>query len=407
MLLWLCQSTQKHTVMNAIEITFWASAFIVFYTYLGYGILLFILVHIKELFKKPKKLTLPHNLPHVTLLIAAYNEEKIVYRKMENTLDLDYPSSKLTIAWVTDGSNDRTNEYLAKYLDVKVMFDPARKGKSAAVDRAMGLLDTPIVIFTDANTMLSRQAIKLIVAQFTDPRVGCVAGEKRVWAEGAEDATAGEGVYWRYESTLKALDYRLYSAVGAAGELFAIRRSLYESLDRSTLLDDFILSMKIAQKGYKIAYCKEASATEEASASIVEEAKRKVRIAAGGLQSIARLAPLLNIFRYGTLSFQYISHRVLRWSLTPILFFALMPLNIVLVINYGWDSLYGVLLVCQIIFYTLSVWGFAISSRQIKSRIIFIPYYFMFMNVCVFKGAIYLIRHRTGGIWEKAKRKNE
>lgn len=392
--------------MSTIQIVFWVSAFIVFYTYLGYGILLYILVRIKEVFTSQKKRTLPTDLPLVTLLIAAYNEEKIVDAKMANTLALDYPSWRLNIVWVTDGSTDRTNERLAKYPETKVMFDPARRGKSAAVDRAMALLDTPIVVFTDANTMLCQEAIKRIVLEFTDPRVGCVAGEKRVSAEGAQDATASEGVYWRYESTLKALDYRLYSAVGAAGELFAIRRSLYESLPQNTLLDDFILSMKIAQKGYKIAYSKEAWASEEGSVNIAEEAKRKVRIAAGGLQSIARLTPLLNIFRYGTLSFQYISHRVLRWSITPILFFALLPLNIVLVINYGWDSLYGVLLISQIIFYALSAWGFAISARNIKSRFIFIPYYFMFMNACVFRGAVYLMRHRTSGIWDKARRRN-
>lgn len=143
-------------------------------------------------------------------------------------------------------------------------------------------------------------------------------------------AAGGEGLYWRYESTLKALDARLYSAVGAAGELFAVRRELFEEMERDTLLDDFVLSLRIAMKGYLIAYCSDAYAIESGSADMREEQKRKVRIAAGGLQSIWRLKPLLNPMRYGVLSFQYISHRVLRWSLTPILMFALLPLNIIL-----------------------------------------------------------------------------
>lgn len=141
-------------------------------------------------------------------------------------------------------------------------------------------------------------------------------------------AAGGEGIYWKYESTLKALDARLYSAVGAAGELFAVRRELFETMEPDTLLDDFILSLRITMKGYIIAYCTNAYAIESGSADMREEEKRKVRIAAGGLQSIRRLRPLLNPFRYGVLSFQYTSHRVLRWSVTPFLLFALLPLNV-------------------------------------------------------------------------------
>ena len=324
-----------------IEIIFWTALFIVFYTYLGYGIVLCLLVKLKELFVKPVRRVLPaadRDLPEVTLFITAFNEEDIVDEKMANSLELDYPEEKLHIVWVTDGSDDGTNERLRTRWEGKatVFFQPERQGKTAAMNRGMKLVDTPIVVFTDANTMVNRQAVREIVLAFEDPRVGCVAGEKRIAVQAKDNAASGgEGIYWRYESTLKALDARLYSAVGAAGELFAVRRELFAEMERDTLLDDFVLSLRIAMQGYIIAYCTEAYAIESGSADMREEEKRKVRIAAGGLQSIWRLRPLLNPFRYGILSFQYVSHRVLRWSVTPFLLFLLLPLNALLLLMKG------------------------------------------------------------------------
>lgn len=381
---------------------FWIGLFIVFYTYLGYGILLYLLVKIKELFRKPTSLALPAPLPEVSLFIAAYNEEDIVASKMENCRALDYPADKLKIVWVTDGSNDRTNEYLKEYPDVTVLYQPQRKGKTAALNRGIHYISTPYVIFTDANTMLNKEAITEIIRQFSDPKVGCVAGEKRVEIQKEQGATAGEGIYWKYESALKALDYRLYSAVGAAGELFAVRTELFEQMPPDTLLDDFILSLRIAQKGYKIAYCKDAYATETASLNMKEEEKRKIRIAAGGLQSIWRLRSLLNIFRYGTLSFQYISHRVLRWTITPIILFLLIPLNILLACKG--DITYIFLLLLQAIFYIMAYAGYKLEQRSMRNKLFFIPYYFSFMNINVIRGFFYLAGNKGNGAWEKAKR---
>ncbi|MEG1607332.1 MAG: glycosyltransferase family 2 protein [Mucinivorans sp.] len=392
--------------MKSIEIIFYVAAFVVFYTYIGYGILLYLLVRIKEALKKPQSKTLPEHLPEVTLLIAAYNEQDIVQHKMTNTLLLDYPTQLLKIVWVTDGSTDSTNEHLKAYPQVEVLFNAPRQGKSAAVNRAMNFIHTPIVVFTDANTMLCKEAIKEMVTEFTDPKVGCVAGEKRVSRPELGNASSTEGAYWRYESLLKSLDYRLYSTVGAAGELFAIRTELYVKLTSDTLLDDFVMSMTIAQRGYKIAYCQKAYAVESSSQDISQEAKRKVRIAAGGLQSITRLYALLNPFRYGVLSFQYISHRVLRWSVAPILFFALLPLNIILAWSYNWNWLYSVILVLQLLFYALATAGWMANKRQIKNKLFFIPYYFLFMNLCVIEGFAYLRRHHGSGVWEKAQRNN-
>lgn len=397
--------------MNAtfiLEIIFWFTLFMVFYTYLGYGIILYILVKIKELFAKRTKWMLPsdNNLPEVTLFITAFNEEDVVDEKMNNSLVLDYPKDKLHIVWVTDGSNDGTNLRLQTQWgeEATVYFQPQRLGKTAAMTRGMSLIKTPLVVFTDANTMINREAIREIVLAFQDSKVGCVAGEKRIAVQSKDGAASGgEGIYWKYESTLKALDSRLYSAVGAAGELFAVRRELFEPLEPDTLLDDFILSLRIAMRGYTIAYCSNAYAIESGSANMNEEKKRKVRIAAGGLQSIWRLRSLLNPFRYGTLSFQYTSHRVLRWSVTPFLLFALLPLNIILLITNP-TLLYGIFLGLQILFYVMGYWGYYLSNRQITYKILFIPYYFLFMNVNVLKGIKYLRRKKGNGAWEKAKR---
>lgn len=387
---------------QVIEILFWIGIGIVFYTYLGYGIVLYLMVKIKELFVKPRLPRLPETLPEATLLIAAYNEEAIVASKMVNCRQLDYPADKLRLVWITDGSNDNTNERLKEYPEVTVLYQPRRQGKTTALNRALPYVNTPYVIFTDANTMLNKGAIKEIIRQFSDPRVGCVAGEKRVEIQAEQGATAGEGIYWKYESALKRLDYRLYSAVGAAGELFAIRTSLFEQMPPDTLLDDFILSLRIAMRGYKIAYSKEAYALESASLNMREEEKRKVRISAGGLQSVWRLRGLLNIFRYGILSFQYISHRVLRWTLTPVVLFALLPLNLLLACTG--HTLYTVILALQLAFYLLGYLGYKMEKRNIRNKLLFIPYYFLFMNINVIRGYSYLAKHKGTGAWEKAKR---
>lgn len=382
---------------------FWFGLFIVFYTYIGYGILLYLIVHIKETVKKKAIHPLPASLPDVTLFIAAYNEEDIVRQKMENCRDLSYPSDKLRIVWVTDGSDDHTNERLAAYEDVSVFFTPERKGKTEALNRGMQYVSTPYVVFTDANTMLNTEAIKEIVRCFSNPKVGCVAGEKRIDTQSAQGATAGEGFYWKYESALKDLDDRLYSAVGAAGELFAIQTRLFEQMPSDTLLDDFILSLRIAAKGYKIAYCKEAYATETTSLNMKEEEKRKIRIAAGGLQSVWRLRGLFNIFRYGMLSFQYISHRVLRWTVTPLMLFLLLPVNLILALSG--NPFYIGTLTLQLLFYVAAYAGYRMEQRNLRNKLLFIPYYFIFMNVNVIRGFFYLNKNKGNGTWSKAKRK--
>ena len=372
---------------------FWLCMAIVVYTYVGYGIVLYLLVFIKRLATKAQPLAdiTDDCLPEVTLMVCAYNEEDIIAAKMDNTRRLDYPADRLHLVWVTDGSNDNTNSLLAAYPDVKVIFSPERRGKAAALKHGIKEIDTEIVMMTDANTMLNPGAVREIARLMQDPRVGCVSGEKKVMAKSdSDEAAQGEGLYWKYESTLKRLDSELYSAMGAAGELCVIRRHLMTDIPDDTLLDDFIISMEIVKKGYRIAYTSNAYAMEYGSADLHEESKRKRRIAAGGLQSCWRLRSLMNPFNHPVVAFQFVSHRVLRWTITPFCLFALIPLNTLLVLM-GEGMVYTIIWILQILFYASAAAGVRISK------------YFVFMNLNVFRGISYLFNNSTG-MWEKAKR---
>ncbi|MBR0265083.1 MAG: glycosyltransferase family 2 protein [Prevotella sp.] len=393
--------------MLTLKILFWAMLLIVFYTYIGYGILLYIIIRLKRLFKgKPLKAVLPSDeeLPTMTLMICAYNEEDVVEEKMANTLALDYPRDKFRIMWVTDGSNDRTNELLQAYPEVDIVFSPERRGKTAALKHGLRELKTRYVAFTDANTMINRDALREIARLFTDPTVGCVSGEKRVAARKAgEMAAEGEGLYWRYESTLKKWDSELYSAMGAAGELYAIDPTLVREVPDEALLDDFMMSMYIVQAGRRIAYTPDAYALEYGSANIFEESKRKRRIAAGGLQSIWWLRSMLNPLHQPLVAFQYISHRVLRWSVTPVALIILLIVNALLV-YFKAGAFYTVMLVLQLLFYLMALAGWWLDRRGHKNKLLYTAYYFVFMNINVFRGMAYLRTHGKSGAWEKARR---
>ena len=377
--------------------------FLVIYTYLGYGIVLYLMVKTKRLFGHYNRGFFNNEcLPDVTLMVCAYNEEDIGEKKMNNTKALDYPKEKLHILWVTDGSNDSTNQLLKQYPEVSVAFRPERKGKTAALNHGIKEVYTDIVVMTDANTMLNSEAITIIVKEMADPKVGCVAGEKRVVAHNGNQAAEGEGLYWKYESTLKRLDSELNSAMGAAGELCAIRSALYEEMPEDTLLDDFILSMNILSRGYRIAYTSEAYAMENGSTNLKEESKRKKRIAAGGLQSCWRLKKLMNPIKYPLTSFQFVSHRVLRWTVTPIALIMLIPLNVILVISNA-GTFYTTIWILQLMFYFSAAAGMVLAAKGKHNRLLYIAYYFLFMNMNVFKGIAYLAK-KQGGTWEKSKR---
>jgi cellulose synthase/poly-beta-1,6-N-acetylglucosamine synthase-like glycosyltransferase len=388
-----------------LKTLFWIFTGIILYTYLGYTIILACVAYIKKHRKSPSSQNTKYE-PYVSILIPAYNEAVSIVAKMENTLSLDYPKEKLKIVWITDGSDDETLNILKQYDSISVFHEPQRRGKIHAMNRGMKLINTPIVVFTDANTMLNRYAVRAIVKYFADPLVGCVAGEKRIKLNDVEKAVeAGEGLYWQYESLVKKLESDSGSAVCAAGELFALRTELYENVDEDTILDDFVISLKIASRGYKIKYAPDAHGTETASISVKEELKRKIRIACGGWQTLFKMPHLLNVFRFGFLSLKYISHKVFRWTLVPFSFFISFILNLVIILSAPlFSNIYWYLFVFQLLFYLAVTVGSIFHDIRIRAKVLFVPYYIFIMNYAVILGMFRYFSGHYSVNWEKAKR---
>lgn len=396
----------KEPSLTILEISFWIFAGIILYTYLGYGALIIVLGKVKGFFRGKQKITFRAGEPSVTLLVAAFNEEAWLEKKIENSLSLDYPVDKLKIIVITDGSNDGSAGIAGTNPRIIHLHEAQRRGKMAAINRAMKFVDSEIIIFSDANAMLNREAVRELVSFFDDPAVGCVSGEKRVYMGNKNGAaSAGEGTYWRFESLIKKWEARLGSCVSAAGELFAIRRRLFMEVPEDTLIEDFVISLRIALKGYRIQYAPGAYAIETSSSDIGEEFKRKVRIAGGHLQSILRMPGLLNPFRHGMLTFQYVSHKFLRSFAAPLCFMALIPVNLFLLPEGG--TLYAGLFLLQVVFYLAAAAGYFLEKRRLASRLFFVPLYITVMNVSALAGSL---RYLSGGqtvLWEKSARSVE
>lgn len=392
--------------MIIVIIIFWICLGIVFYSYVGYAVLLKFLLVLKNLFVAKKRFFGEED-PDVTLFISAYNEKEFIDKKVENSFSLNYPKEKIQHLWVTDGSNDGSEELLKKYEAIKVFHEPERRGKISAINRGMKYVKTPIVIFCDANTTLAVESVQSIVNAFRDKNVGCVAGEKRIFQKESDSAAgSGEGIYWKYESLLKKWDSELYTTVGAAGELFAVRTELFKEVEPDTLLDDFMMSMRIAIEGYKIKYVPEAYAIETSSANVKEELKRKVRIAAGAIQSTLRLSKAINPFHDFMLAFQFMSHKILRWIFVPVALPVLYVINFILTLNIDFDysNIYSVLFYLQSIFYFLVILGWAFQEKDIRVKVLFIPYYIFMMNLAMWLGFFRFLKGKQTVNWERAKR---
>ena len=393
--------------MLFLQLVFWISLGIVFYSYLGYGIILWIWLKVRALLARPVSITdTGHFEPEVTLIVAVYNEEAFISEKIENCFQLNYPEEKLKLIFIADGSTDNSVNIIGRHPSIQLLFKPERQGKVVAINRAMEYISTEFVVFCDANTLLNAEAIQEIIKHYRDPAIGAVAGEKKIvdLSDTQNTAGAGEGLYWKYESMLKRLDARFYTVVGAAGELFSIRSNLFEPVEADVLLDDFIISMKICRRGYRVMYEPRAFAAEAPSMTMKDEQKRKIRISAGGYQSIYMLRDLLNIFKYGKLSFQYISHRVLRWAACPVLLLLILTSNFWLCI-YGGGLLYNIIMLMQILFYTAAGLGWWFAAKNKKIKVLYVPYYFIFMNAALFLGFFRYVNKKQTVLWEKAKRK--
>lgn len=391
--------------MMTYKIIFWISLAVLFYCYIGYGVLVLIVNTIKELIISKKEKRVEENYLPVTLIVTAYNEEKILQQKIINSLAIDYPADKLKLLFVTDGSTDKTKTMVEEYPQITLLHQPIREGKYAAIKRAMQLVKTPVVIYSDANTILNRDCVKQIVKFYANEKIGGVAGEKKIENHlGESSIGVAEGLYWQYESFMKKLDADLHTVVGAAGELFSIRTHLFKKFNDEIILDDFIISMQVCLQGFKIAYEPSAFATELPSFSLAEEEKRKVRISAGAYQSIGYLKSCLNVFKYPVLSFQYISRRLLRWIFCPVMLVVAFFTNLVIIYQPSTNNIYQLLMLAQLFLYIAAVLGWLLVKTGKKPGLFTIPFYFVFMNYCLVKGFILFANGRQTVLWEKSLR---
>ncbi len=369
--------------MIILTVSFWISIIIIFYTYIGFPLLLTIVGYIKN--RSVSKAPIQ---PSVSLIIAAYNEAAGISKKLENSLNLDYPSDKLEIIVASDGSSDETDNIVRSYAEkgIKLMSFP-RRGKIFALNDAVSRCTGEILVFSDANTQYHPESIKKLVANFTDPEVGGVCGNQVHTDKLENDNTAsGEKLYWSYDKWLKRMETLTGSIVSADGAIYSIRRALFRLPESTAVTDDFAISTGVIDQGYRLVFESEALAAEDAAPEAKKEFGRKVRIMNRGLRGVYLRKNLLNPFNYGFYSVILFSHKLLR-RLVPLFLFNLIIMSILL---SGESIFFFSFMIAQIVFY---VWaGISYKLRDTKlgqHKIFYIPFFYCLANaaslVAIFK----------------------
>lgn len=336
----------------------------------------------------------------VTFVIAAYNEERVIERKIKNTLGLDYPESKLEILVVADGSDDRTPELVENYRDkgVRLLFNKERRGKTSALNRAVESANGEIIVFSDANNDFRKDAVKKLVRHFKNPSVGGVCGSKKIRLNEIRESSEGDSLYWRYESAIKSAESAIGSITGADGEIFAVRKSLYKIMNEKVINDDAELTLSLIQQGYRVLYDTEAESWEEASINIVDDFNVKVRMVAGGFQTISRW-PVETLLPLTWHSFAFFSHKVLRWVVPELMLVALLGTCLL-----SGQAIYKTLFILQLPFYALAITGWLLRKKGQLPTFIYVPYYLFTMNMAAFVGLMKYVRGRQSTVWKKAQR---
>lgn len=365
-----------------------------FYHYLGYPL---VVILISKLYENGFYTT--NREPTIALVIAAYNEEKIICDKLVNSLGLDYPSDKLEIIVVADGSADTTPNITAEFADrgIRCLFEPERRGKSHALNRAVAASRSEIVVLSDANNLFSSDVLRYLVRALSRPSVGGVSGAKRIIENRDRAASVGDSLYWRYESMIKLAESKLGGTVAADGEIFAMRRELYQPIPPEVINDDAFLTLVVVLQGYEIGYEPAATSTEEASASIAEDFRVKVRMVAGGYQFLAMY--WRDLMGTGWFAFKFASHKILRW-LMPLFLIALLSISALRFDEWP----YTLLLAAQILFYGVVSVGALVPSVRQASKLVYIPFYFTTMNLAALVGLMRFLRGRQSVLWSKAAR---
>jgi len=375
-------------------IIFWLSLIILFYIFMGYPIVLNLLE--KYFGKTVVRYKDGEELPSVSLFIPAYNEDKVIREKIENSLRLNYPEEKLSIVIASDGSTDSTNAIINQFKDaVTPMIYKKRCGKTQLINKVMPELSGEIVVFSDASSMLKTDSILKMVRNYRDEKIGGVSGTYKLQNNDNSDRSKGEGLYWKYETFLKRKESNLHSILGGHGSLYSIRRHLFEPLAENTINDDYIIPMRLLKKGYRVVYEPQSISYERTSTDVKGEMNRRSRISFGNFQQIVILRSLLNPTN-GFISFEFISHKLLR----SFSFFFMITLFISsLLINSEFMKLFVLL---ELIFYLIGLAGFILSSKKIKSKITAIPFYLCMINLSSLVGFIKFIFNKQKVTWEKA-----
>ncbi|MBI1911100.1 MAG: glycosyltransferase family 2 protein [Deltaproteobacteria bacterium] len=387
-----------------IELVFWAGIAVLAYAYVGYPA---ILAFLAKIIGSEKEASVPETaLPSISVLIAAYNEQRSIGAKIRNTLSIDYPGDLIEVWVASDGSIDATNSIVSALAaqDKRVrLLEFPRMGKSCVLTKAMERMSTEvkksdIVVFSDANTEFDLNAFKFLASRFSDQAIGCVCGKLVYRNPGRIVSGKGESSYWKYETALKRLESRLGYISGANGAIYAIRRELFEPLPKGTINDDFVISMRVVAKGYKSIYEEKALAYEDVATSAGGEFKRHVRDGAGHYIALWHLVGLLNPF-LGIRAFIHWSHRIFRWS-APFILPALLIVNVMLFEYRPYKYIFA----GQAAFYAAAILGFLMVGNSRLPFVFYVPYYFCNLNLAIFMGFLKAVSGRQKMTWERTER---
>jgi len=379
--------------MLIFQITFWLSLFIVFWTYFGYGLVLWLI----SLFYS-RKMNKQDFFPEVSLIVTAYNEERRITQKIENALALAYPRDSFEIIVVSDGSNDKTEELVSSFQDkgVQLLASPARHGKHYSQGQGIAMAKGEIIVLTDATTFLEIDAVEKIVRNFADPKIGCVSGTDRVMD--IKSHSGGEGQYVKYEMKLRALESKVGSLVGVSGCFFAVRKKLCQ-IWHDNMSSDFYLPIISHMKGYRAIMEPEAIGFYEVLKNPQEEFGRKVRTVVHGLEVLFKFGQIMNPFKYGIYSWQMVSHKLLRW-LVPICLILLFVANLFLLSE---NLIYRILFFSQVMFYLAALLGYLVKKLQ-DTALFRIPCFFVITNFSIIVGWYKFIIGERYVMWEPTKR---
>jgi cellulose synthase/poly-beta-1,6-N-acetylglucosamine synthase-like glycosyltransferase len=367
-----------------VELIFWISVAIPLYAFAGYPLVLLGLglVIRREVRKAPIW-------PLISLLIPAYNEARVIARKIDNTRALDYPADRIEIVIVSDGSSDETVDIARSIGGVRVLALPQNRGKVAALNTAVPELRSEIIVFSDASGMLAPNSVRRLVENFADPSVGAVSGRYTVVKPDDVNIGASEGSYWEYEAFIKTRESRLASTLGAHGHLHAIRKQLYPFPPADTINDDYVIPLSVVGRGLRVVH--------EPSAVVFEEARemtgfgRRIRIMAGNLQQLRHLGQFLSPFQPLPLLF-FLSHKVARlW--VPFAMLTALAANVFLL----GSAPYRMLFCAQLLFYALALLGL---TERVRPRALRLPFYFCMVNSAAFFGVYHALTGRRSMAWK-------